>query len=68
MAELTRCSHCGNDQEYYVKTQVRGTYRHEYRFDGADLYNGEIHDYLLETPGKYAYCAECNKRLFKIEG
>lgn len=64
---IEECPDCGND-EFYVKQRVSGVIRYNYRLDGImDTYNSEYIDHLKHTTiSKYAYCNNCNKRLFKI--
>ena len=68
MSEMTGCSFCGNTEEYYIKTYFYGSVHMRQRFDGGQPYNCDWYDALRIKPGKYAYCVECHKRLFKVEG
>ena len=65
LTTMTRCPHCGND-EYYVKCCVRGSCRYYSRFDGKEIDNDDSYDHLVHLYGKYAYCADCHKRLCLI--
>lgn len=64
---IKECPHCGND-EFYVKQRVSGLIDYNYRLDGSlGAYNGEFLDNLnYKTISKYAYCNNCDKRLFKL--
>lgn len=64
---MSSCPKCDND-EFYVKQNVSGTIDYNYKLDGSrDAYNGDYIDHLrYKTISKYAYCNNCNKRLFKI--
>lgn len=66
MEQLTCCPHCGYI-EYYTKDYICGSTRYFHRFDGKDRYNGEMYDHLDHNQGKWAYCVNCDKRLFKME-
>lgn len=61
------CPHCGENSGYYVKLQMRGRGIYYYNFNNtvADD-NSTLHDYLSYEYGKWAYCIDCNKRLFKV--
>lgn len=66
---LKKCPHCGND-EFYIKQKVSGVILYNYKLDGSNTaYNGEMYessDLRYQTISKYAYCNNCDKRLFKI--
>lgn len=64
---VDRCPYCGSDYGYYTKQQAHGPVRYNYEFDGSESDNGEMYNCLSYTGGKYAYCAHCDKRLFKME-
>ena len=62
----SECPYCGSE-EFYTKQKVSGKVTYIQRFDGEDADNGEMYDMIRhKTVGKYAYCLECNKRLFKV--
>ncbi|RSU11623.1 hypothetical protein CBF29_07860 [Vagococcus elongatus] len=63
---MTKCPHCGSE-EYYVKTRIYGKCDHYRRFDGKETDNSGMHDNLTYVDGTIAYCAECKKRLFRLE-
>ncbi|MBN1076026.1 hypothetical protein DVV91_17025 [Clostridium botulinum] len=61
------CPHCGSE-EYYIKQSFKGTCNYHMRFDGKETENCDLHDGAQYTnTSKYAWCNECNKRLFKLE-
>lgn len=64
---IKSCPYCGS-KVYHIKQSFKGTCTFRIRFDGEETDNGDIHDYAkYKNTSKYAYCDECNKRLFKIE-
>lgn len=64
---IKSCPYCGNE-EYYIKQSYKGTCKYNLRFDGKEAENGDMHEYTEYTnTSKYAWCNECNKRLFKLE-
>lgn len=66
--EMKECPYCGSE-EYYIKQSFKGTCEYIFRFDGKkdEVDNGHIHDNIqYKITSKYAYCRECDKRLFKI--
>lgn len=63
---IEKCPYCGS-REFYIKQQVSGTVEYRYRFDGEEGENGELHEPLSYTDiGKFAYCTECRKKLFRF--
>lgn len=61
------CPYCGGE-EYYIKQSYKGTCKYNIRFDGKEAENGDMYEnteYI--NTSKYAWCNECNKRLFKLE-
>ena len=65
-APIDRCPYCGSDAEYYTKDYVCGSTRCYQRFDGGEADNTGLYDLLRNRQGKYAYCANCDSRLFRI--
>lgn len=64
---ITKCPYCGCE-EYYTKIRITGETIYRYRFDGNATDNGEMYDGLTDTIiGKFAYCSDCNRRIFRIE-
>ena len=62
-SELTECPFCGCD-EFYTKYQMRGSCEYQERFDGKESErNCGMHDGLIYTYGKRAYCSDCQKYL-----
>lgn len=61
------CPYC-RSEEYYIKQSFKGTCDYHIRFDGKEAENGEMHSNAeYKNTSKYAWCSECNKRLFKLE-
>ncbi|MBQ7067032.1 MAG: hypothetical protein IJN92_09470 [Lachnospiraceae bacterium] len=67
--EMKECPYCGND-EFYIKQAYSGTCNYYMRFDmknekaeNGEMYQSATHKDLT----KYAYCSDCNKRLFLID-
>ena len=63
---ITKCPHCGNDYDFYTKDYIQGSCHYNYRFNGFPTCNGEMYENTTRKSGKYAYCGECDKRLFKM--
>lgn len=64
---IKECPYCGS-KEYYIKQSFKGSCNYYIRFDGKEIENGEMHDNTqYKNTSKYAWCAECHKRLFKLE-
>lgn len=63
---MRTCPNCGSEH-YYVKMNFSGSGNFNYRFDGKEADNSEMHDGIRYSYGKFAYCVECNKRLFKVD-
>ncbi len=65
---ITECPYCGHD-EYYIKQYHSGYGNYYFRYDGEEAENGDMHNYLSSrNTSKYAWCGNCDKRLFKLEG
>ena len=64
---IKECPKCGND-EFYIKARISGICYYNVKLDGSpDAYNGEMYEGTDLTPiAKYAYCNNCNKRLFRL--
>ena len=62
LAELTACPHCGCE-EYYVRYQYsgKGVYGRSYNGNNEGVNNSGMYDKLVMTPGKRAYCTDCDK-------
>lgn len=60
-----RCPYCGCE-EFYTDEYISGRTRYYQRFDGDEADNGSMYEGTVTRPiGVYAYCAECEKRLFR---
>lgn len=65
--DIKCCPYCGSE-EYYIKQRYKGVCNYNMRFDGKEAENGGMwEDASFINTSKYAWCSECNKRLFKIE-
>lgn len=63
---MTKCPYCGHDEFYYRQT-ISGTGRMYIRGDGRDADNGDMYENVGSTPiGKFVYCAQCEKRVFRF--
>lgn len=63
------CPYCGSEK-FYIEQSYKGTCSFYMRFDmdNDNVENGEMYSSAThKTIGKYAYCANCFKRLFKVE-
>lgn len=59
------CPYCGCN-EFYVNEYISGPARFHYRFDGSEADNGELYEATTtKETGVYAYCAECDKKVFR---
>lgn len=65
-APIDNCPYCNSNDGYYTKQYARGTIKYNYNFDGSESENGDMHDNLSYSGGKYAYCINCKKRLFNM--
>lgn len=64
---ITECPHCGND-EIYLKVRYSGESDYNMKLDGS---LGADNSMLFNTAwmkpkSRYAYCNNCDKKLFKI--
>ena len=61
------CPYCGGE-EYYIKQSYKGNCEYILRFDGDEAENGDIHQGAqYKNTSKYAWCQNCDKRLFQFE-
>lgn len=66
---LKECPYCGCETFYY-KQFMSGTCIYYERYDGdnANVDNSTMHDNLSYRPvGKFAYCEDCDKRVFRFK-
>lgn len=64
--DIKECPYCGND-EYYIHQRISGRAEFKARYDGEEADNGHLHNGLDYTDiGKFAYCTECRKRVFRF--
>lgn len=67
-APIDKCLHCGSVYGYYTKDYLHGGVRHCRDFDGEGTSdNAGIFDSLTWELGKWAYCLDCGKRIFRAE-
>ena len=65
---MDKCPYC-KSEEYYTKEYAKGPVTNYARFDGEEADNTDLHEGLAYTlKSKYAWCANCHKRLFKLGG
>ena len=63
---INECPYCGCDVFYYKQHMVGNGYMYM-RFDKEETDNGDMHEPLRYTPiGKFAYCHDCDKRVFRF--
>ena len=66
MYGIDKCPHCG-EKDFFVKQSIKGIGQYYMNLDGEEVDNSTLHDGLeYRTIGKYAYCCDCRKRMFKI--
>ena len=64
---MKECPFCGCD-EFYIKEYAKGYIHYRFRFDGEQAYNGDMYGGLdIRSASKFAYCSDCNRKLFRIE-
>lgn len=64
---MNKCPYCGCE-EYYTKQYASGPINYQFRFDGEEAENGAMYETLSFKPkSKYAFCCQCEKRLFKLD-
>lgn len=63
---IKECPYCGCKEFYYNQHMV-GDGLMFCRYDGEETNNGNMHELLRYTPvGKFAYCVDCEKRVFRF--
>lgn len=65
---IKKCPYCGCET-FYVNCRISGTIQYYSTYDGeSDYRNSSIYDGMLEKPiGKFAYCGDCNKKVFRFK-
>ena len=63
---MKECPHC-KSKTYYIKSSFSGSGDYYSNFDGSSADNASYHDGIFYKYGKDTYCADCNKRLIKVE-
>lgn len=66
-APISECPHCGNSEGYFIKVYLTGRSQTRYTWNGEYDDNSDMYDSLQDRASKYAYCTNCEKRLFKME-
>ncbi|MCA1066082.1 hypothetical protein QTG56_25670 (plasmid) [Rossellomorea sp. AcN35-11] len=66
-APIEECPHCQSASGFYSKIQVTGSSVQRYHYDGSEADNTELYAHLNHKESKYAYCLDCNKRLFEMD-
>jgi len=64
---LAKCPHCSGTSGYFRKTRVAGMTRTNYRLDGSESDNCEIHDPLAYTEQVTMYCQDCEQPIGKAK-
>lgn len=64
---MKKCKYCGSEEGYFTKEAARGTIMTFYDFDGNYRNNSNLYDGIMGYGGKYAYCIDCEKKLFEID-
>ena len=63
---IKECPYCGYDEFYYNQHMVGDGYVY-CRYDGKETSNYDMHESLRYTvQGKFAYCSNCRKRVFRF--
>ena len=63
---IGECPHCGG-KDFFVKQSISGIGYFYGTLDGREGDNTELHSGLkYKNLSKYAYCVDCQKRMFKI--
>ncbi|NKX13259.1 hypothetical protein [Bacillus cereus] len=65
-APVDECPHCDSSEGYYTKVQISGSSICSHNFDGSEREDGDFHDSLNYKDSKFAYCIDCDKRIFKM--
>lgn len=65
---VKKCKNCGG-VDFYVRQRISGYGTYYDTLDGSEADNSDLHNNLsYKTISKYAYCADCKKRMFRITG
>lgn len=61
------CPHCGGGT-ICIRQRIRGFGTYCVDLESGEVESSSLHDYLdYKNTGKYAICADCGKRLFKVD-
>lgn len=65
--KMKECPYCGCGS-YYTKYTLSGFSVFIENFDGSEADNGSMYEGANhKLKSKYAFCFQCNKKLFKVE-
>lgn len=65
---ISSCPYCGGGT-IAIKQYIHGYGEYYVDLETGDLDATELHTWLqYRNTGKYAVCADCGKRLFKVDG
>lgn len=64
---IKKCPYCGCET-FYTNHAIKGKIRTFARYDGEEAANNEMYDGIDHILlGKFAYCADCNKKVFRFK-
>lgn len=64
---IKECPYCGGSA-IEIKQKIRGYGTYKVYLDNGEKESTSLHDYVsYKNTGKYAICAECRRRLFKVD-
>jgi hypothetical protein len=66
ISELTECPYCGSGSYYYLSA-VFGHTTTWVNFDGSEADNAEMYSGVGYRPLKFVFCAECEKKIARLE-
>lgn len=64
---IFKCPHCGNKEQYYRVARISGKGAVQYRFDGMEADNTNMHDNLSYVEQKKAFCSQCHKEIRQLK-
>ncbi|ADL03358.1 hypothetical protein [Lacrimispora saccharolytica] len=64
---INQCPHCGGGT-IKIRQHIHGYGEYLVDLENGEIESSSLHDYLYyKNTGKYALCADCGKRLFKVD-
>ncbi|HCD43033.1 MAG TPA: hypothetical protein DEQ64_04750 [Lachnoclostridium sp.] len=64
---VSQCPNCGGGT-MKIKQYIRGYGEYFVDLESGEMESSSLHDYLYyKNTGKYAICADCGKKLFKVD-